>query len=69
MVERELSLGPAVAAAHDRRLDALGFAHESDLVDAIRAGKLDDRWPDVAPKIAASTRDQLQIANPTWLTD
>ena len=67
VVERELSLGPAVAAAHDRRLDTLGFAHESELVEAIRAGKLDDRWPEVAPLIAASTRDQLLIANPTWL--
>ena len=67
VVERELTFGPDVAAAHDRRLDALGFTTEADLVDALRAGKLDDRWTDVAPAIAASTRDQLLIANPDWL--
>jgi aminoglycoside phosphotransferase (APT) family kinase protein len=67
VVERELVLGPAVAAAHDRRLDALGFARETDLVDAIRAGQVDDRWTEVAPAVAASVRDQLLIANPAWL--
>ena len=67
VVERELELGPAVAESHDQRLDALGFADDADLVEAIRAGKVDDRWDEVAPAVAASVRDQLLIANPGWL--
>lgn len=67
VVERELAIGPAVAAAHDRRLEALGFADDAELVEAIRAGKLDDRWDEVSSAVAASVRDQLLIANPDWV--
>jgi len=67
IVERELALGPAVAEAHDRRLADLGFPDDASLVDAVRAGKLDDRWDEVAAAVAASVRDQLLIANPAWL--
>ena len=67
VVERELDLGPAVAAAHEDRLAALGFVDDVDLVEAIRAGGCDERWDEVAPAVAASVRDQLLIANPDYL--
>ena len=42
IVERELRLGPAIAAAHAARLAGLGFADDAALAAAIRAGALDD---------------------------
>ena len=38
-VERELRLGPAIAAAHAARLRGLGFADDAALAAAIRAGR------------------------------
>ena len=43
MVERELSLLPEQAVAHDAGLAALGVADEAALAAAIRDGALDDR--------------------------
>ena len=34
---------------------------------ALRSGALDDDWESVAPMLAASARDQLLVANPTYL--
>jgi aminoglycoside phosphotransferase (APT) family kinase protein len=67
MAERELRLGPAVTAAHAARLSELGFADDVALATALRSGALDDDWESVAPMLAASARDQLLVANPTYL--
>jgi aminoglycoside phosphotransferase (APT) family kinase protein len=69
VVERELRLGPAIAAAHARRLRVLGFGDDAALAVAIRAGHLDDdeAWRSVAAALAASARDQLRVANPSYL--
>ncbi len=67
MVERELRLGPAIAKMHAARLSALGFADDAALAAALRAGELDDEWEHVAPALAASARDQLLVANPSYL--
>jgi aminoglycoside phosphotransferase (APT) family kinase protein len=69
VVERELQLGPELAAAHSRRIASLGFEHDAALAAAIRAGDLDDDdvWPPVAAALAASARDQLRVANPGYL--
>ena len=64
IVERELALGPALAAAHRARLAALGFDDDTALVAAIRA---DDLWDGVSPALAASVRDSLLVANPGYL--
>jgi aminoglycoside phosphotransferase (APT) family kinase protein len=66
-VERELRLGPSIAAAHAARLEALGFADDAALAAALRAGELDDDWDAVASALAASARDQLLVANPSYL--
>jgi hypothetical protein len=71
VVERELRLGPDLAAAHAARIKALGFADGVALAAAIRAGELDDdddAWAAVAAALAASARDQLVVANPRYLT-
>src|SRR5437660_697330 len=47
MVQRELEVGPAQAAAHRTALDRLGVADDSALAAAIRSGGLDDRRPEV----------------------
>ena len=67
MVEREIELGPAQAAKHERRLAGLGVADDADLAAAVRAGRFDDwlwsrrsgmpygpswRWP--TPDISAT---------------
>jgi hypothetical protein len=66
-VERELALGPAIAQAHAARVRALGFPDDRTLAIAIRAGDLDDLFEDVAGALAASARDQLLVANPSYL--
>jgi aminoglycoside phosphotransferase (APT) family kinase protein len=67
IVERELRLGPSIAAAHAARLAALGYADDAALAAALRAGDLDDDWRSVAPALAAAARDQLLVANPSYL--
>jgi aminoglycoside phosphotransferase (APT) family kinase protein len=67
VVERELQWGPTIAAAHAERLHALGAADDAALADAIRAGDFDDDWQRAAASLAASARDQLLVANPSYL--
>ena len=66
-VERELALGPALAAAHVARLRDLGFADDAALAAALRAGTFDADWDAVAAALAAAARDQLLVANPGYL--
>jgi aminoglycoside phosphotransferase (APT) family kinase protein len=66
-VERQLSLGPDLAAAHTERLVALGFDDDRSLSAAIRAGAYDDDWRALAGALAAAARDQLLVANPAYL--
>jgi len=70
IVERELRIGPELAASHARRLRHLGFDDEAALAAAVRAGELDDdgAWQPVATALAASARDQLLVANPGYLS-
>ena len=67
MVQRELELGPAQAAAHQRRLRALGFADEAELAAAIRTGDVDDRYDEIKAAVAATVTDKLRVANPKYL--
>jgi aminoglycoside phosphotransferase (APT) family kinase protein len=67
IVEREVRLGPAVAGAHVARLAGLGFADDAALAAALRSGALDAEWEAIAPVLAASARDQLLVANPSYL--
>jgi Domain of unknown function (DUF6285) len=67
VVERELRLGPELAAAHAAGLAELGFADDAALAAAIRSGAFDDDWSGVAPVLAAWARDQLLVANPSYL--
>lgn len=66
MVERELRSGPAHAAAHARRLAALGVVDDGELAAAIRAGRLDERFDEVKAAVWASVRDKLAVANPGY---
>ena len=60
--------GPAFAAAHAGAPGRdLGFDDDAALAAALRAGALDDDWEPVAPALAASARDQLLVANPSYL--
>jgi aminoglycoside phosphotransferase (APT) family kinase protein len=67
VVERELLLGHEISAAHASRLRDLGIADDAALAAAIRAGDYDDGWQPVAAALAASARDQLVVANPSYL--
>ena len=67
MVERELRFGPAFARAHSDRLNALGFDSDRTLASAIRSGSCDDEWHAVGSALAVSARDQLLVANPSYL--
>jgi hypothetical protein len=67
VVERELQLGDVIAAAHAERVRDLGAVDDASLAVAIRTGELDDDWARVAGALAASARDQLLVANPSYL--
>ncbi|HZB30737.1 MAG TPA: DUF6285 domain-containing protein [Streptosporangiaceae bacterium] len=67
MVERELALGPAQAAAHAERLARLDVGGDAELAAAIRAGDLDDRAAEVRAMLIESVRDKLRVANPRYL--
>jgi aminoglycoside phosphotransferase (APT) family kinase protein len=66
MLERELRLGPAHAAAHAARLAELGFATDAALAAAIRAGELDDRFDEVRAAVWSGVRDKLAVAHPGY---
>lgn len=66
MVQRELELGPVLAAIHADRLAALGVASEAELAAAIRSGALDERWDEVVAAVRATVADKLAVANPTY---
>jgi Domain of unknown function (DUF6285) len=69
MVERELELGPEMAAAHRARLDRLGVADDAELAARIRRGELDDRTAEVREVLRATVIDKLRVANPKYLDD
>ncbi|MGH9112262.1 MAG: DUF6285 domain-containing protein, partial [Acidimicrobiales bacterium] len=56
----------ALAAAHAERLAALGLSSEAELAAAIRSGRLDDRWDDVAAAVRATVADKLAVASPDY---
>jgi hypothetical protein len=63
-VERELldqTAGEVTAA-----LDELGFADETQLAAAIRAGELDGRAGDVLPCLRTLVRHRLAVAHPGY---
>jgi aminoglycoside phosphotransferase (APT) family kinase protein len=66
-VERELQLGPALVGAHAARVRALGHADDAALAKAIRSGEYDGEFETAAAALAASARDQLLVANPSYL--
>ena len=67
IAERELLYGPDIADAHAHRLHDLGVADDAALAAAIRAGGFDEEWEPLAAALAAAARDQLLVANPSYL--
>jgi aminoglycoside phosphotransferase (APT) family kinase protein len=67
VVERELRFGPTIADAHGARLRDLGMADDAALAGAVREGAFDGDWRPLAAALAASARDQLLVANPSYL--
>ena len=67
MVERELHLGPEMAAAHRERLDRLGVADDAELAARIRRGELADRAEEVRAVLREAVTDKLRVANPKYL--
>ena len=63
-VQRELELGPAMAADHARRLARLGVTDEADLASAIREGRL--TGAEVEQAVAETVVDKVRVANPAW---
>jgi len=67
MVERELELGAAQAAAHRAALDRLGVADEAGLAAAIRSGDFDDRRSEVVEVLRETVRSKLEVSNPRYV--
>jgi hypothetical protein len=66
IVEREIELGPAQAAAHARRLAELGVVDDAELATAIRERRFDDRAEELRTLLAEAVADKLAVANPTY---
>jgi aminoglycoside phosphotransferase (APT) family kinase protein len=67
ILERELTAGPAMAAAHAERLAALGVRSERELADAIEAGSIPATDRAVLDAVRATVTDKLWVANPRYL--
>jgi len=66
IVEREIELGPAQAAAHERRLAVLGVDDDAELAAAIRDRRFDDRADELRALLADMVADKLAVANPRY---
>lgn len=64
---RQWDLGAGHAAAHTRRLEALGVADDAGLVAAIRRAEDPFGWDTAWRAVAADVRDKLLVANPRYL--
>ena len=64
IVARDVALGPALAAVHERRLAGLGVADDATLSAQIRDGR---DGSDVVEALVAATVDRLRIADPGQL--
>jgi hypothetical protein len=67
IVERELALGPGHAEEQQARLDRLGCRDETELVERIRSGQLDDRYDEVSLRVREMVWDKVSVANPDYL--
>ena len=67
MVDRELRIGPAIAGRARASVWPRSGSPTSALAAGLRVGALDADWEQVAPALAATARDQLLVANPSYL--
>jgi hypothetical protein len=67
MVEREIELGPAHAAAHEERLTRLGVVDDAELAAAIRDRRFDDRAVELRTLLAEMVADKVAVANPGYV--
>jgi hypothetical protein len=65
-VERELTLGPAQGSEHARRLAALGYDSDQELVDAIRTGRHDHEIASLADALEPDVLAKLDVADPRY---
>jgi hypothetical protein len=68
ILRRELTDGPALAAAHGERLAALDVTDDAALVAAIRDGDMDGRIGELLTALRPSVEAAVAIANPKHLT-
>ena len=68
MVERELTVGPIQAEAHQERLAQLGVADDRELAAAILRREFDDRTDELRGVLAEAVHDKLVVANPAYLS-
>jgi aminoglycoside phosphotransferase (APT) family kinase protein len=69
VVERELAHETSIVEAHRRRLSSLGFADDATLGSSLRSGAHDATLREVGVALAGSVRDQLLVANPSYLDE
>jgi aminoglycoside phosphotransferase (APT) family kinase protein len=63
-LQREFTLGPALAAAHERRLAGLGAADDASLAAQIRHGR---DGTDLVEALVTAAIDKLRVADPRQL--
>ncbi len=66
IARRELESSSEHAERHRTRLDRLGVADDVELADAIRSGRLDDRWADVMGSVREAVLDKLAVSRPGY---
>jgi hypothetical protein len=70
MVRRELESTVDDDAAHRSRLAAIGYADDTALATALRAGEVPaDRMPQVRASLLADAEARLRVVNPRFVAD
>jgi hypothetical protein len=70
MVRRELESTADDDAAHRSRLAAIGYADDTALAAALRAGEVPaDRMPQVRASLLADAEARLRVVNPRFVAD
>ncbi|MGH3743459.1 MAG: DUF6285 domain-containing protein [Mycobacteriales bacterium] len=69
VIHRELTLGPGHETAQAGRLADLGVRDDAELSAQIRAGRFDERVPELLQSLRESVRAKLEVANPKYFTE
>lgn len=67
IAERELHHGSEHRREHLSNLAELGCRDDDELAEAIRTGRLDDRWDEVVAAVRSAVWAKISVVNPKYV--